>query len=57
MGEVVTLEDEVDVVGELDTLTVGQRQQAVIVQNRVQTLDPLRIDVTIANDPGSRLEK
>lgn len=39
-----------------ETLSVGQRQQFVVIQHRVEVFDPLRIDVTIENDPLSLLE-
>ena len=45
------LEDEVDVGSELDPLAVRQRQQPVIVEHRVQRLDPLRVHVAVADDP------
>lgn len=42
------LEDEVDVVSEADPFAVGQREEVVVVQHRVEGLDPLRVNVAVA---------
>ena len=49
--QVVRLEDEVDVRPELDALAARHRQQPVVVQHRIQRLDPFRIDVAVADHP------
>mmetsp|Transcript_20848 Transcript_20848/g.49474 ORF Transcript_20848/g.49474 Transcript_20848/m.49474 type:complete len:442 (+) Transcript_20848:3540-4865(+) len=49
--EVIRLEDEVHIGAELNTLAVGHRQQAVVVQDTVQTFHPFRVDVPVANNP------
>lgn len=54
-AEVVSLEEKVDVGSELDALSAGHRQQPVVVQHRVQALDPLWVNVTVAHDPRAHL--
>ena len=49
--EVVRLEDEVDVGAELDALARRHREQPVVVEHRVERLDPLGVDVAVADDP------
>ena len=44
-------EHDANVRRKVKTLTVGQGQQFVVVKHRVQVLDPLRIDITIKDDP------
>lgn len=53
--EVVGLEEEVDVGSELDALSAGHGQQPVVIQHRVQALDPLWVDVPVAHDPRAHL--
>jgi hypothetical protein len=48
----VSLENEVDVVTKVDTLTIGQRKQMVVIQYGVKGLYPLGINVTIIDDPA-----
>ena len=50
-AQVLTLEDKIDVGGELDALPAGHGEQAVVVQDRVQRFDPLGVDVSIAHNP------
>ena len=50
--EVVGLEDEVDVRAELDAFSRGHREQPVVVEDRVERLDPLGVDVAVADDPA-----
>lgn len=50
-AQVVRLEEEVDVGSELDALPGRHRQQPVVVEHRVERLDPLRVDVAVAHDP------
>lgn len=54
-AEVVSLEQEVDVGPELDALSAGHGQQPVVIQHRVQALDPLWVDVTVAHNPRAHL--
>eukprot|EP00968_Pinguiococcus_pyrenoidosus_P012901 scaffold1154_cov310-Pinguiococcus_pyrenoidosus.AAC.33 len=54
-AQVVRLEEEVHVRPETDSLAVGKRQQVVVVEDGVETLDPLRIHVSIAHDPRAHL--
>ena len=46
--EVMGFENEVDVVSEADSFSVGQREQVVVVQHGVERLDPLRVNVAVA---------
>ena len=50
-AQVMWLEQEVHVGPKLDPLTGGHSQQSVIVQHGVERLDPLGVDVSVANDP------
>eukprot|EP00951_Prasinocladus_malaysianus_P012552 scaffold93660_cov49-Prasinocladus_malaysianus.AAC.2 len=54
--ERVAFKDEVDVVGKLYALATGQRQQAVVVEDAVERLDPLRVHVAVADDPRMLLQ-
>ena len=54
-AEVVRLEQEVDVGAELDSLPRGHGQEAVVVQDGVERLDPLGVNVTVADDPRLNL--
>lgn len=38
-----------------ETLSIGQGQQLVVIQHRVQIFHPLRINITIKDDPLSLL--
>ena len=51
LGLGIGFEDEVDVGAELDALARRHRQQPVVVEHRVERLDPLGIDVAVAYDP------
>lgn len=45
------LKDEVHVASEAYALSVGKRQQVVVVQHGIERLDPLRVNITITNKP------
>ena len=49
------LKQEVDVGSKLDPLSAGHSEQAVVVQDRVQTLYPLWIYVPVTHDPRAHL--
>lgn len=49
------LEDKVDVVPEADAFPVGQREKVVVVEHRVEGLDPLGVHVSIADQPRLHL--
>ena len=49
----MSLEDEVDIVSKLYSFSVGKSEQVVIIQDRVERLNPIRIHISIANDPRS----
>lgn len=51
----MSLEEEVDVGSELDALSAGHGQQPVVIQHRVQALDPLWVDVTVAHNPRAHI--
>ena len=46
------LKEEVDIGSKLDSLSGRHGQEPVVIQNGIQGLDPLRINVTITNNPG-----
>ena len=50
-GQVLDLEEHVDVGRELDALAVGQAQHLVVVQHRVHVLDPQGVHRPVADDP------
>jgi hypothetical protein len=54
--QVVALEDEVHVRPELNALAGRERQQPVIVEHGVERLDPLGVDVAVADDPAVLIE-
>lgn len=45
------LKQEVDVGSKLDPLSRWHGEQSIVVKDRVERLDPLRVDVTITDDP------
>ena len=45
------LKQEVDVGSKLYSLPGRHGQESVVIQDRVQGLDPLRVDVAVAHDP------
>lgn len=51
MLQTVGFEEKVDVGAELNALARRHREQAIVVQHRIQCLDPLRVDVPVADDP------
>eukprot|EP00962_Isochrysis_galbana_P019611 scaffold5708_cov107-Isochrysis_galbana.AAC.11 len=51
------LEDEVDVGAKLDALAVGHGEQPVVVEHRVERLDPLGINIAVADDPALDIRK
>jgi len=53
--ELVALKHEVHVTAELDSFTIGQSEQSIVVQHGVEGLHPLRVNVTITDNPGVRL--
>ena len=55
--EVVGLENEVYVAPKVDSLSVRQGKQMVVVQDGVEGLDPLGVDISIANQPRFYLSK
>ena len=50
-AQVVRLEQKVHVWTKLNSLPGRHRQQSVVIQHRVQRLDPLRVDVSVADNP------
>lgn len=48
------LEDELDVVGHGYPITIGQGQDLVVVQDRVEVLDPDGVHGSVAYDPLGR---
>lgn len=48
----MSLKQEIDIRSELDPLPIRQCQQLIIVKDRVERLDPLRVNVTIAYYPA-----
>lgn len=53
--QIVGFEDEVDVVAEADSLTVRQREQVIVIKDGVKRFNPLRVDITVTNDPAEGL--
>lgn len=51
----MSLEEEVDVGSELDALPAGHGQQPVVIQHRVQALDPFWVYIPIAHNPRVHL--
>ena len=49
--DVVRLEDDLAVVRHGQPVAVGQRQRSVVVQHRVEVLDPQRVHRTVQHDP------
>jgi len=47
----VSFKQEVDVRPELDPLARGHGQEPVVVKDRVEGLDPFRVDVPVAHNP------
>jgi len=50
-GQILNLEQHVNVGSELDPLTVCQTEHLVVVENRVHVFNPQGINRSIANDP------
>lgn len=51
-AQVMGLKQEVHVRSELDPLSRWHGKKPVVIQYGIQGLDPLRINVTITNNPG-----
>ena len=49
--DVVYLEDDLARGGHWDAVAVGERQSSVVVENRVEVLDPDRIDGPVEHQP------
>ena len=49
--DVVRLEDDLAAAGHGHAVAVGQRQRPVVVQHRVEVLDPHGVDGTVQHDP------
>lgn len=50
------LKHDADIGGDGETLAVGQREQLVVIQHGVEVLHPLRIHVTVKDDPLSLVD-
>ena len=51
MFEVGHLEHDPNILGDGQTLSVGQSEELVHVEDRVQVLHPLGVDVSVKDDP------
>lgn len=56
-AEVVSFKQKVNVGSELDAFSAGHGQQPIIIEHRVQALNPLRVYVAIAHNPWIHLWK
>lgn len=50
------LEEEVNVRTELNPFPRRHREKTVVVEDRVERLDPLRVDVAVTDDPRLHVE-
>lgn len=55
--EGVTLENEVDIICKLYTFSARQSEETVVIKHAIEGLNPLRINVAIANDPRVLLKR
>lgn len=51
------LKKEVNIGSKLNAFSTRQRQEPIIIKDRIQTLNPLRVDVAITDNPRSHLYK
>lgn len=47
--------DEVHIWAKLNPFSARHGEQPIVIQDRIQRLDPLRVDIAIADDPGVHL--
>ena len=53
----MAFKDKVDVACKLDALSAGESEEPVVIKDTVEGLDPLRINVSIADNPGMLLKR